>query len=150
MILLSTNLVRCDNDSTYIPTSEEVYDSIDQNRLFADDENDDSTVSNEFSAFLGMVLTEDTDDTDDFDSDSFDETDEINIILSALYQAARASTSSPASAKNWFEAVDVKFDIAGICNALTYTDIYAASGARGINTRLLTSVVNQCLSVLYK
>ena len=69
----------------------------------------------------------------------FDETDETNIILSALYRAACARISSPAGAENWFEAVSVKFAIANIRHALTYTEIFASSGARGINEHLTTS-----------
>ena len=60
------------------------------------------------------------------DHDSFDKTDETNIILSALYWTTRARTSSPAGAKNWFEAVNVKFAIANIRQALTYTEIFTA------------------------
>ena len=73
-------LVGCDNDSTYIPTSEEVYDSINQDRLFADDNDDDLTVGGKIPAFLGMALAHNVND-----DDSFDKTDETNIILSALY-----------------------------------------------------------------
>ena len=44
-----------------------------------------------------------------------------------------------AEVENWFEVVSAKFAIAGICHALTYTEIYSGSGVRGINEYLTTS-----------
>ena len=61
-------LVGCDNDSSYIPTSGEFYDSIDQDQLFPDN-SDDSTINGDLPAFLGMVVAEDSDD--DGSSDDF-------------------------------------------------------------------------------
>ena len=83
-------LVGCDNDATYIPTSEEVYYSIDQDRLFADDD-DNSTIGGDLPAFLGMAVTEDS-SVDDSSDEFFDATDKLNIMLHALYRAARAQT----------------------------------------------------------
>ena len=72
-------LVGCDNDSSYILTSEEVYDSIDQDQLFADDD-DDSTIGGDLPAFLGMVVGEDSDDDGSIDK-IFDATNDVNIML---------------------------------------------------------------------
>ena len=81
-------LVGCDNDSSYIPTSGEVYDSIDQDRLFADN-GDDSTIEGDLPVFLGMVVAEDSDD-DSSSNKIFDKTNDVNIMLHALYRAAHA------------------------------------------------------------
>ena len=72
-------LVGCDNDSNCISTSEEVYDSINQDQLFADNDNN-STTTGKLPAFLGIALAR-----DENDDDSFNKIDETNIILSALY-----------------------------------------------------------------
>ena len=119
-------LVGCDNDATYIPTSEEVYYSIDQDRLFADD-NDDSTIDGDLPAFLGMAVTEDS-SVDDSSDEIFDATNELNIMLHALYRAARERKRTMTEAKNWFKVVSAKFAIAGICHALTYTKIFFSVG----------------------
>ena len=100
--------------------------------------------------FVGLTLTNNDNynvnselkrgDTNNMDDcNFFDKTNETNIILSALYRAARARTSSPAGTKKWFEAVSVKFAISNIRHALSYTEIFASSGARGINEHLTTS-----------
>ena len=52
-------LVGCDNDSTHIPTSEEIYDSIDKDKLFADND-DESTIGGDLPAFLGMAVADDS------------------------------------------------------------------------------------------
>ena len=44
-----------------------------------------------------------------------------------------------AEAEKWVKVVSAKFAIAGICHALTYTDIYSAVGVRGINEYLMMS-----------
>ena len=85
-----------------------------------------------------MVVTEDSDD-DGSSDEFFDVTNDVNIMLHALYWAARARNRTMAEAENWFEVVSAKFAIAGIRHALTYTDIYSASGVRGINEYLTTS-----------
>ena len=56
---------RCNNDNVYIPTSAEVYDSIDQDHLFAPADNNNNTPSDKAPAFLGMVLTTNDDNDDD-------------------------------------------------------------------------------------
>ena len=82
-----------------------------------------------------MTVTEDDDSSDEF----FDATNDVNIMLHALYRAARTRNRTMAEAENWFEVVSAKFAIAGICHALTYTKIYSGSGVRGINEYLTTS-----------
>ena len=42
--LYATLAYGCNNDNVYIPTSAEVYDSIDQDRLFATDDDNDNVL----------------------------------------------------------------------------------------------------------
>ena len=131
-------LMGCDNDATYIPTSEEVYYSIDQDRLFADDD-DDSAIGDDLPAFLGLTVTGGDSSVGSSSDESFDTTNELNILLHALYRAARAQNKTMAGAESWFEAVSAKFAISGIRDALVYIEMYSTSGPRGINELLTTS-----------
>ena len=65
----------CNNDNVYIPTSSEVYVSIiDQDQLFATDDDNDDEPSDDAPAFLGMVLTA-NDDNDESESEHEDMVD---------------------------------------------------------------------------
>ena len=92
----------CNDDNVYIPTSAEVYDSIDQDHLFAPTDNN-NTSSDEAPVFLGMVLTANDDDDDDddeapesepedMDDDNpeplprgFDVNNPINVLATAIH-----------------------------------------------------------------
>ena len=88
-----------DNDYIYIPTSAEVYNSIDQDHLFAPTDDNNITLSEKAYAFLGMVLTANDDDDetesepedmDDNDPEplliGFDVNNPINILATAIHQ----------------------------------------------------------------
>ena len=150
----------CNNDNVYIPTSAEVYDSIDQDRLFATDDDNDNASSDPAPAFLGMVLTANDDDNDDKvpeqeemdDGDSqqlprgFDVNSPTNILATAIHQVALARTSTEAEAEGWFESVRAKLRICGIRSSTEYQELYGASAeesspieqsvGRAINTRI--------------
>ena len=114
----------CNNDNVYVPTSAEVYDSIDQDCLFATANNNDNTPSDDTPAFLGMVLTANDDNDDDElaeperedmnDEDlqhlprGFDVNNPTNILATAIHQVALEHTSTEAAAEGWFESVRAK------------------------------------------
>ena len=103
--------VLCGYDNNiYIPTLVEVFDSINQDHLFAFDDDDELTVNEEIWAYLGIVLPVEDDNDNEFESesDTFDVNNLQNIFTSALYRVLVAKTSSEAAAESWFEAVDVK------------------------------------------
>ena len=127
----------CNND--YIPTSAEVFDSIiDQDRLFATDDDDNDKSSDPAPAFLGMVLTANDDNDDDepepeqegMDEDNlqqllpgFDINSLTNILATAIHQAALVCTLTEAEAEGWFESVRAKFRICVICTVFKYQDL---------------------------
>ena len=51
-------LCRCDNDDVHIPFSADVFDSIDQDQIFACNEDDELTINEETPASLDMILSE--------------------------------------------------------------------------------------------
>ena len=101
----------CDNDNVYIPTSAEVYDSIDQYPLFAPTDDNNITLSEEAPVFLGMVLIVNVDDGADSQSEpedmddndpeplfiGFDVNDPINVLATAIHQATLDRTSEEAA-----------------------------------------------------
>ena len=131
-----------DDNDVYILTLIEVFDSIDQDHLFAHDDDDQLTVNEEIPAYLGMVLS--IEDDSDNESKSkpdpryneskpkpspFDVDDPENIFASTLFQATVSKTSSEVGAESWFEAVNIKFEICNLCNTTVYQEIFASSGA---------------------
>ena len=104
-----------DNDDVSIPTLAEVFDSIDQDHLFA------------WSCLLSVE--DDSDNESKSKSNAFDVNNLQSIFISALYKVTVAKTSSEAAAKSWFEAVDVKFEICNLQNATLYHEIFTSSGA---------------------
>ena len=104
-----------DNDDVYIPTSAEVYNSIDQDHLFARTNDNNITLNEEAPAFLGMVLTandndnepeSEPEDMNDIDSEplpiGFDVNDPINVLAMAIHCAALDQTSSEAVAESLY------------------------------------------------
>lgn len=52
----------------------------------------------------------------------------VNVFTSALYLVARAVNPSESDAKNWFEAMDVKFKICELWDTELYQALFSTSG----------------------
>ena len=101
-----------------------MYDYINQDHLFSPTDKNNSTLNEEASAFLGMVLTtnDDSDDVEapesepkDMDDDNqeplpcgFDVNNSTNILATAIHQAALARTSTEAGVESWLVSVRAK------------------------------------------
>ena len=134
------------NDDVYIPTSAEVYNSIDQDHLFSPTNDNNITLSEEEPAFLGMVLTANDDDDEpesepeDMDDNEpeplpvgFDVNDPINVLATAIHCASLDQTSSEATAESWFESVRAKLKICGIGTSTEYQQLFGSSVGQEIN-----------------
>ena len=142
-------LCGCDSDDVHIPTLADVFDYINQDRLFACDDDNELTINEEIPAYLGMVLSENEDTTDNNNDgpEPFDPNNPINVFTSALYHLAIALKPLELNAENWFETVDVEFEICGLWDATAYQALFVLPGARGINNCLST---HDCQTIFAK
>ena len=87
-----------------------------------------------------MVLSENEDITDNNNdgSEPFDPNNPNNIFTSVLYCVPRVVKPSELDSENWFKAVDLKFEICRLWDAVAYQTLFVQSDVRGINNCLST------------